>query len=195
MKPLSLFFVILTKLLLLLFLMMMIAATTSTQNLINSTCKTFVQYDPNINFNFCTTSLQAAPASHCATLQGLGTISIRLIRYNITDTCCHIKQLLKNENLMDPYVERCLDDCLQLYSDAIPSVKKAMRNYNAKRFNEANVQIASIMDASTTCEDGFKERNGVDSPLTTRNNDAFQLSALALSVMRTINVDGIDRSG
>ncbi|KAK6162724.1 hypothetical protein DH2020_002565 [Rehmannia glutinosa] len=73
---------------------------------------------------------------------------------------------------------------LELYSDATPSVKLAMRNYNAKRFDEANVQISSIMDASTTCEDGFKERKGVVSPLTKRNDDAFQLSAMALSVMR-----------
>ncbi|KAL6494155.1 hypothetical protein OROGR_032064 [Orobanche gracilis] len=206
MKPLSIFFVISSRRFLLsLLLLLMIEATTSrSQNhLINSTCRKFIQYDPNINFDFCTTSLQAAPASQCATLQGLGTISIRLIRYNITDTRCHIKQLLlrnnnnnnNNNNMMDPYVERCLDDCLELYSDAIPSVKQAMRNYNAKRFDEANVHIASIMDASTTCEDGFKERKGVVSPLTKRNNDAFQLSALALSTINIVEDGRIDRSG
>ncbi|KAI3444848.1 hypothetical protein Pfo_001513 [Paulownia fortunei] len=177
MKPFSLFF----PPALFLSILIMIQGTAG-QNLINSTCKTFARNDPNINYNFCTTSLQAAPASQCATLQGLGMISIRLIRYNVTDTRCYIKQLLKNRKL-DPYVRLYLNDCFDLFSDAIPSVKQAMRYYNTKRFNDANIQISSIMDASTTCEDGFKERTGVVSPLTKRNDDTFQLSAMALSVM------------
>ncbi|KAH6772867.1 hypothetical protein C2S51_011271 [Perilla frutescens var. frutescens] len=157
----------------------------SAQNLINSTCKTLAGSNPNIDYNFCRTSLQAAPASQCAALQGLGMISIRLIRYNVTDTRCSIKQLLRNKR-WDPYTRQCLNDCFDLFSDAIPSVKEAMKSFNAKRFDDANVQITSIMDASTTCEDGFKDRTGVVSPLTKRNDDAFRLSAIALSVMRII---------
>ncbi|KAL3651169.1 hypothetical protein CASFOL_007572 [Castilleja foliolosa] len=164
-------------------ILMMIQASSS-QTLIKSTCKTSVTNNPSINHNFCTTSLQAAPASRCATLAGLGSISIRLVRYNITDTRCHVKQLLKNTTLA-PYVKRCLNDCFELYSDAIVSVKQAMRHYNDKRFDEANVQISSVMDASTTCEGGFEEGRVV-SPLSKRNNDTSQLSAIALSVMRII---------
>lgn len=93
--------------------------------------------------------------------------------------------MLRNKKL-DPYVRQCLDDCFELFSDAIPSIKQAMRHYNAKRFDDANVVISSIMDDSTTCEDGFKERRGVVSPLSKRNADAFQLSAVALSVMRML---------
>lgn len=113
-------------------------------------------------------------------------ISIRLIRYNITDTRCQIKQLLKKSKV-DPYVRQCLNDCFELFSDAIPSVKQAMKNYNEQRFDDANVQISSIMEASTTCEQGFTDRAGVVSPLTKRNTDLFQLSAMALSLMRLIH--------
>lgn len=173
------------SLFLILSILITIIRSTKSQNLINSTCKTFSKNDPNINYGFCTTSLQSAPASQCATLQGLGSISIRLIRYNITDTRCLIKHMLRNKKL-DPYVRQCLDDCFELFSDAIPSIKQAMRHYNAKRFDDANVVISSIMDDSTTCEDGFKERRGVVSPLSKRNADAFQLSAVALSVMRML---------
>ncbi|KAK4414321.1 putative invertase inhibitor [Sesamum alatum] len=182
-KPFSLFF-----LSILIMMVMIMISGSDGQVLINSTCKTFSKNDPNIDYNFCTTSLQAAPASQCATRQGLGTIAIRLIRYNVTDTRCHIKQLLKNRK-WDPYVRQCLSDCLELYSDAIPSVKAAMKNFNARRFDDANVQISSIMDASTTCEDGFKEKKGVVSPLSKRNGDTFQLSAVALSVMRMIQTE------
>ncbi|EYU42317.1 hypothetical protein ABFS82_14G154100 [Erythranthe guttata] len=159
--------------------------STSAQTLINTTCKTASNDDPNIPYAFCTTSLLAAPASRCAALQGLGSISIRLIRYNVTDTRCFIKQLIKDKK-WDPYQRQCLDDCFQLFTDAIDSVKQAMRYYNAKKFDDANVQISSIMDAANTCEDGFKERKGLVSPLTKRNVDVFQLSAVALSVMKIV---------
>ncbi|KAJ8565735.1 hypothetical protein K7X08_008311 [Anisodus acutangulus] len=155
------------------------------QTLIQNTCKTCSKDDPNIQYGFCTTSLQAAPASQCATLRGLGMISIRLIRYNVTDTRCNVKILLKDKNL-DPYVRRCLMDCFELYSDAITYIKLAMKSYNTKKFYDANIQISSIMDAATTCEDGFKEKDDVVSPLTKKNEITFQLSAVALSVMNLI---------
>uniref|UniRef100_A0A5B7BU58 Putative invertase inhibitor n=1 Tax=Davidia involucrata TaxID=16924 RepID=A0A5B7BU58_DAVIN len=166
-------------------------ATTTTgrdDDLIHDTCKTCARNDPNVKYNFCTTSLQAAPASNCASLRGLGTISIRLIRYNVTDTRCYIKQLLKKKKQLDPYVKECLIDCFDLYSDAIPSVNQAMKYYNSKRYVDANIQISSVMNAATTCEDGFKEKTSVvvSSPLKKRDNDTFQLSALALSIMHML---------
>ncbi|KAL4562911.1 hypothetical protein LXL04_026942 [Taraxacum kok-saghyz] len=161
------------------------------QNLIYKTCKTSSKQDPNVNLQFCTTSLQAAPASHCADVTGLGMMSIRLTRYNLTDTRCYIKQFLKNNTTkkLDPYVKACLNDCFELYSDAIPSIKQAMKSYNSKKYFDANVQISSVMDAATTCEDGFKEKKGVVSPLTKRNNASFQLSAVALSIMSIVQSD------
>ncbi|XP_027101845.1 putative invertase inhibitor [Coffea arabica] len=174
-----------SALLITLFLLCFIHGATSQENLIRDSCRTFAKDDPNINFNFCTTSLQAAPASHCAALRGLGTISFRLIRYNVTDTRCMIRQLLKGKKL-DPYVRQCLNDCFELYSDAIDTMKQAMKAYNTKRFADANIEISSIMDAATTCEDGFNERKGVLSPLTKRNNNTFELSAIALNVMRIL---------
>ncbi|XP_059651685.1 putative invertase inhibitor [Cornus florida] len=158
---------------------------TTGSNLINDTCKVCAKIDPNVKLNFCTTSLQAAPASECADLRGLGIISIRLVKYNVTDTRCKIKQLMKNKTL-DPYVKACLYDCFQLYSDAIPSVEKAMKYYNSKNYFEANIQISGVMTMATTCEDGFKEKKGVVSPLTKRSNDTYQLSAIVLSIMSVI---------
>ncbi|XP_028075545.1 putative invertase inhibitor [Camellia sinensis] len=111
------------------------------------------------------------------------TISIKLIQSNVTDTNCFIQQLIKNKKLVNPFIQRCLEDCFDLYSDAIPSVEQAMENYDLERFVDANVELSSVMDAATTCEDGFKEKRGVVSPLTKRNGDTFELSAMALSIM------------
>ncbi|XP_076899044.1 putative invertase inhibitor [Bidens hawaiensis] len=170
-----------------LFLFSLLFISIHGQDLIYDTCKTSSQQDPNVKLQFCTTSLQAAPASHCADVKGLGMMSIRLTRYNITDTRCYIKRLLKNNTTrLDPYVKSCLKDCFELYSDAISGIKQAMQSYNSKRFLDANVQITSVMDATTTCEDGFKQKRGVVSPLTKRNDATFQLSAITLSIMNIL---------
>ncbi|XP_042026865.1 putative invertase inhibitor [Salvia splendens] len=171
---------------LLIFFLSITIHLSSSQSLLNTTCKAMSADSPNIKYGFCATSLQAAPASQCASTRGLATISIRALRYNVTDTRCFIKQLLKNRR-WDPYAKQCLGDCFDLYSDAISTVKQAMKDFNARRFDDANVRISSVMDAATTCEDAFAEGgNAVVSPLTKRNADAFQIGAMALSVVGMI---------
>ncbi|KAH7850501.1 hypothetical protein Vadar_033977 [Vaccinium darrowii] len=162
--------------------------TATAQNLIDETCKRCSQFDPNVKLGFCISSLQPAPASRCATVVGLGKISIRLVQYNVTDNRCQVKQLLTKKKL-DPFVKGCLQDCLELYNDAISTAKEAMKQYKSKNYRDANTYLTSIMDAATTCEDGFMEKRGqgqVVSPLTKRNNDTFQLSAMALSIVKII---------
>ncbi|KAF3445630.1 hypothetical protein FNV43_RR10806 [Rhamnella rubrinervis] len=162
-----------------------IAISYSTNQLIHETCRKFSRNDPNINYNFCITSLQASPESRCASnLRRLGSITINLIKRNVTATNHFIKDLLIAQNkTMGPYQKACLIDCLELYGDAVSTVSDAMKAYRSRHYDDANVQLSSVIDAATTCEDGFKERKGVVSPLTKRNNDAFQLSVIALSII------------
>lgn len=166
------------------FLFFFINGVTS-QDTIKTTCKLCAKGNPNINVDFCKTSLQAAPASQCAALRGLGRISIRLIGDNVTDTRCHIKKLLKDKN-RSRIQKEYLKDCFEFYSDAMDTIRQAMSSFNSKRFFDANLQISSVMDAASTCEDGFHERTGLVSPLTKRNNDTFQLSAISLALMNLL---------
>nr|POF04333.1 putative invertase inhibitor [Quercus suber] len=50
-------------------------------------------------------------------------------------------------------------------------------------FDTADIEVSSAMDASGTCEDGFKEMKvkRIVSPLTKDNNIFFQLSAISLA--------------
>ncbi|CAK9328555.1 unnamed protein product [Citrullus colocynthis] len=154
-----------------------------TSDLIHETCKKISREDPNISFNFCLTSLEfATKHSRCTDVRRLGLLSIGLLHRNVTSTRHHIVKLMRNKKL-DPFVKLCLDDCLELYSDAIPTVTQAMRDYRLKRYDDANIAVSSVMDAATTCEDGFKEREGVASPLKKRDEDAFELGAITLSIM------------
>ncbi|XP_044493387.1 putative invertase inhibitor [Mangifera indica] len=154
-------------------------------NLIHQTCKKCSQNDPNLSYTFCVTSLEAVPSSHCANLRQLGMIAINLTRRNVTSTKSYINELLKNKKL-DPFMKACLNDCYELYSDAIMTLQQAFIDYKSKHYEDANFEISSVMDASTTCEDGFKEQEGVVSPLTKRNNNTFQLPAIALSIINML---------
>ncbi|XP_050386845.1 putative invertase inhibitor [Argentina anserina] len=154
-------------------------------NLISETCKKAAQNDPNLSYKFCLTSLQAAPNSSGADLRQLGLISMKLVQHNVTDTRRFIKSLLKNKKL-DKFVRACLDDCLQLYTDARPTIKQAIKDYKMKHNEDANILVSSIVDASTTCGDGFEERQLV-SPLTKRNNDTFQLCIISLSIINMVS--------
>ncbi|KAF8038304.1 hypothetical protein BT93_B0982 [Corymbia citriodora subsp. variegata] len=157
----------------------------STTNIIHETCKKCAHEDPNVSYEFCVASLESNPYSHCADLRGLGLISIKLLRHNMTRTRAYTEKLLQSEK-MDPSVRACLQDCLELYSDAVPTLAEAIRAYKGGRYDDANIDLSSVMDAPSTCEDGFSE-TGVGSPLGRRNKDAFRLSAIALSIVTMLS--------
>ncbi|XP_030514952.1 putative invertase inhibitor [Rhodamnia argentea] len=154
-------------------------------SIIHETCKKCAQEDPNVGYKFCVASLESNPMSHCADLRGLGLISIKLLRHNVTETRSYVKKLLKSKKT-DPFIKACLQDCLELYTDAVLTLEEATRAYKVERYEEANVDLSSVMDAPTTCEDGFAEK-GAASPLAERNKDAFRLSALALSIVTMLS--------
>ncbi|KAM0048414.1 putative pectinesterase inhibitor domain-containing protein [Helianthus debilis subsp. tardiflorus] len=156
------------------------------QTLIHSTCKVCSQQDPTVNYQFCTTSLEAASGSRHADVRGLGKISLQLTHTNVSDTRSHIKNLLKKKASSSQKMR--LDDCFELYSDAVTDIKHAMKSYKSKHYDEANVLISSVMDAATTCENGFKEKRNVVSPLTKRNNETFELCGIGLSIIHILRV-------
>ncbi|KAA0049108.1 putative invertase inhibitor [Cucumis melo var. makuwa] len=158
----------------------------SANDIVSRTCETSAARDPNVRLDFCLRSLAAAPGSDTADLYELGAISIRLIGRNATSTQRYIERLLKNEkkkSSSDSYIRPRLSDCEELYSDAVETVGEAAAEYGRKRYDEVNVKLSSVMDAVTTCEDGFKEMESRVSPLTKRNGDVFELAAIALCIL------------
>ncbi|KAK9144861.1 hypothetical protein Sjap_004764 [Stephania japonica] len=49
----------------------------------------------------------------------------------------------------------CLEDCLELYSSAIPRLGQLVEETQGKNYKNANICISSAMDMASTCEDGF----------------------------------------
>ncbi|KAI3904876.1 hypothetical protein MKW92_037595 [Papaver armeniacum] len=89
----------------------------------------------------------------------------------------------------EPAAKPCLEDCLNLYSDAIRSVQKAVASFKIKDYSSANIQMSAAMDASTNCEDGFQEvvvGQDLTSPLAKQDGDFFQLAGISLAITHMI---------
>ncbi|XP_015580600.1 putative invertase inhibitor [Ricinus communis] len=150
-------------------------------------CKKAAKTDPNFSYEFCVTFLDANPMSKNATLEELVLISVELTISNSTNIKSYISQLLYQKN-MDTYTRGALKDCLELYSNANSKLHEAIRDsMKLKDYFKANLDVSAAMDSSSTCEDGFKEKRGVVSPLTKENNVFFQLTAVVLSFINMLS--------
>lgn len=162
------------------FFILVIFAVVDAADIVSDTCKKIAQGDNNVHVDFCVKALGADPKSKSADLQGLGIISSNLVVNNAVKISSHIGQLL-NDKKLGPDVKIRLKDCQERYSDAIANTKEAIGSFNSKDYSTANIKLSSALDAARDCEDGFKEKPGLKSPLTAENNDFFELAAIALA--------------
>ncbi|KAI4338759.1 hypothetical protein MLD38_023776 [Melastoma candidum] len=153
-------------------------------DLISDTCSDCSESNPNVDYGFCVASFESYPQSDQADdLTELGRISIYILMENVTGTRDFVNGILENESL-DHYVQGCLEDCSELYSDSIPTLADAAEAYDEGRYKDANIYLSSVMDASSTCEEGFAEKEGTgNSPMEKRNDNVFSLGAISLSIM------------
>ncbi|XP_026405858.1 putative invertase inhibitor [Papaver somniferum] len=158
-------------------------------DLISNVCKNASTTDPNLKYDFCVASLSANPASKNAhDLLRLGLISMKTCLQKATSIHSYIAKMLKGGK-GEPAAKPCLEDCLNSYTDAIRSVQKAAASFKIKDYNSANIQMSAAMDASTSCEDGFKEvvvGQDLTSPLAKQDGDFFQLAGISLAITRMV---------
>ncbi|XP_057510785.1 pectinesterase inhibitor 12-like [Actinidia eriantha] len=116
-------------------------------------------------------------------------MSIRLVKNKVTDSHHYIiKYMFKawNNNSSVPYCKTCFRECFMLYSDAIDDLEKAVKVYKSEKYQEVRAQVSAALTSLTTCESGFK-KTGLVSPLTTRFNNAVQLSEIALNILSMLS--------
>ncbi|XP_030533647.2 putative invertase inhibitor [Rhodamnia argentea] len=164
-----------------------LAVSAKTMDIISLTCEKCSRESPVLNYTFCSVSLQAVPVSHFTNLQGLGIISMELALVNATTTISSIEKMVSNGSL-DPFQLDCLRDCLVLYLDASKTLVDAIGAFMVGRYGVANMQVSAAMEAATTCEDGFEEREEV-CPLTMENYDLFQLCDIARCIIRFLSLN------
>ncbi|KAE8713781.1 Regulator of nonsense transcripts 1 [Hibiscus syriacus] len=155
-------------------------------DVLNDSCSQAAKGDPNINFDFCVSSLQVDPKAKSATsVADLVDVAIDTAMSNATSIGSIISKLLSNKSL-EQYARTCLEDCSELYSDAGSNLKSGEQAFEGKDYGTANSEISAAMDAADTCEEQFKEKEGVVSPLTKENGDFFQLTAISLAFINMV---------
>ncbi|KAE8677463.1 Mitochondrial acyl carrier protein 1 [Hibiscus syriacus] len=143
----------------------------------------------SLGYNFCVNSPEAAPNSHRAKHhRQMGNISFMLLRRNLTKFEVLHKQLL-NDKKMETPVRGRVETCFQLYSLAIFDAKEAFQDYNAKRYHDSNTRVSAVSNAPVTCEDGFKEIQGLVSPLIKMNNVTYRVSAISLAIVTMFSLE------
>lgn len=177
--------------------------TIAIQTLIAETCTNISWTDPNINCNYCIAALESMPPpkhkNHLISSQDssyyskkslkyLAHTSIEITRKNATNTRRHIKQLMKSPIVKngDVYVKTCLEDCLELYTDAARMLKMSRKYVSKGKFDDANIWVSSVVDSAETCDEGFQEKEGINNLMAKRDGDLFQLSVISLAIINKL---------
>ncbi|KAJ3672620.1 hypothetical protein LUZ60_007341 [Juncus effusus] len=147
---------------------------------LEDSCKAVAKHSPNINADFCITSLQVDPSSQSANSIGLALIAVNLASKNATSTKSEIENYLKDPSKSN--VKAVLDTCEELYSDMIGTLSKADKAIRSFSYGDAKTYLSAALDAPATCEDSFEEQ-GVASVLAKEDGNAEQLCALALALI------------
>lgn len=170
--------------LLFLLLLFKVHGATASNKLIRDTCKQISEGDSKVNYDFCKNELgEAWDEDFYPSLETLGSVTLKLVTKKLTDTKSYIEDL-KNDD-PEPNLNACLSDCLELYSNTIGDLEDAEEDYQSRKYREASEETDEVLTSLTNCEDGFKEK-GLRSPLTERSNHAFQLSAIAINILRML---------
>ncbi|KAL2322950.1 hypothetical protein Fmac_027329 [Flemingia macrophylla] len=153
----------------------------STKDIINETCEKCANQSMILSYGLCSSSLLAISVSHSANLEGLALVAMELALENVTSTLATIDKLLGSESF-DNFGLGCLADCLELYSDAAWTIVNSVGVFLSGNYEVTRTWMSSVMEAASTCQQGFTERGEV-SPLTQENYNLFQLCGIALCIV------------
>ncbi|MQM06161.1 hypothetical protein Taro_038990 [Colocasia esculenta] len=131
-----------------------------------------------VNRGSCNKILRAAPGASAADDRGLAVIAGNLGAAHARATLPTINKLLRSAG---PATKGPLQDCKELYGNAVDDLKSAAASARSNRFADANIRFSAAMDASATCEDGFSEKN-VKSPLTAADSKLLLLATVGAAI-------------
>ena len=75
---------------------------------------------------------------------------------------------------------------MKLYLGAVLTIVDSVGAFLSEHYINAKLWLSLVMEAVTTCEEGFAEKKGEVSPLTKRNHDLIQLCNTALCIIHLL---------
>ncbi|RRT45277.1 hypothetical protein B296_00018235 [Ensete ventricosum] len=120
-------------------------------------CKIVTAADPNVDYNFCVTSLQADPTSGSADAKELAIIAANLTVANATSTLSKIEKL---------------------YKDVVTAASGAIKAISSGSLGDAKKHLTEASDKPQDCDNLLFEA-GKNSLLTKEDNDCTNLASIA----------------
>ncbi|XP_022970023.1 pectinesterase inhibitor 7-like [Cucurbita maxima] len=114
--------------------------------------------------DLCKAILQAAPNSNDADLYGLTQFALSIAAQNVSNIYQTIDKL-QNDSSVDSFMDECLTDCLENYQDATDQIEDSVTALEFKAFNDVRTWVAAAMSDVATCDLGFKDKPGYQSPV------------------------------
>nr|UPU96046.1 daylily invertase inhibitor [Hemerocallis fulva] len=133
-----------------------------------------------ITYDSCVSSLQPDPSSKTASYHQLAVISLNLTITNATAVQSKFETITGKER--DNKTKSLLYNCLDLYTDNVPSLRLAANEAVSKNYTGAAEVVFKFSSMPGACDDKFRDKKGVDSPLMRENLDLMNLALVAHAI-------------
>ncbi|KAM3370115.1 hypothetical protein ACQJBY_017787 [Aegilops geniculata] len=170
----------------LLCLVLLFLLSSSSGSVVEDACKSFAAGNPGIGYDYCIKFFQASKESATADKRGLAVIASKLTGAAAKSTVKRIHALKASEK--DKHIRSGLDDCAELYSQAVDELDGAAKGIAAgtpRGKVDAVTYLTGASGAPDTCETGFSEI-GVKSPLTAEDSEFTKEVSIALVITNSL---------
>ena len=167
-------------------LVLLLLLVSSSASVLEDTCKSFGANHKDIGYDYCIKFFQSVKGSATADKRGLAVIAAQITGTTAGRTHERISALKKS--VMDKKVRSGLDDCDELYSDAVDELgdaAKGVKSGTSQGLKDAVTNLSAAADAPQTCETGFQEL-GVKSPLAAEDSEFTRQVSVALVVTNSL---------
>ncbi|CAI9095525.1 OLC1v1031500C1 [Oldenlandia corymbosa var. corymbosa] len=164
-----------------------LAAAQYSNDMVNSTCRICTEISTIFDFNFCVTTIQAAPGSRAVDLRGLAVLTMELALQNATTTVAAIEKMILSQTF-DPLTTKCLKNCLESYADSVSNIVMAMGAFMADQLATANTLMGSVVEQPMTCEADFRHKKGEISPLAKNNYNLFEIGIISICIINQVSL-------
>ncbi|CAL9080046.1 PMEI [Musa troglodytarum] len=144
-------------------------------------CKIVTAADPNVDYNFCVTSLQADPRSGSADAKELAIIAANLTVANATSTLSKIEKLL-GDSKIDSATKGLLNQCSSFYKDVVTAASGAIKAIGSGSMGDAKKQLTEASDKPQDCDNLLFEA-GKNYLLKKEDNDCTNLASIAQNIV------------
>ncbi|XP_058088870.1 probable pectinesterase/pectinesterase inhibitor 61 [Magnolia sinica] len=137
--------------------------------------------------HICEGTAMLIPKSNDCGVTDIAKMSIQATLNKITEAKAITAKMMEAQT-EDDMAHSSFEVCQQAYQDAIDALKESIKNMDARSHVDLMDNLSAAMSAFSTCDDGFAEATGEDSPLADVNSILTKLTSNSLALGEHINL-------